>query len=101
MSSPPSADRPRPASVSLPVPVASAVGVGRMVRLLVEENAASAYNLDRKDPAAKVDFEHMPPERLVEDILAKERQIAELIEEIGRMMAAGPAVSSRAAQAAV
>jgi predicted nucleotidyltransferase len=44
-----------------------------------EAIVADGSNLDRKNPAAKVDFEHMPPEQLVEDILAKERRVVERI----------------------
>jgi type I restriction enzyme M protein len=36
-------------------------------------------NLDRKNPRAKVDFEHLPPEQLADDILKKELRIAELM----------------------
>ena len=39
-------------------------------------------NLDRKNPRATIDFEHMPPEQLAEDILTKELRIAELMREI-------------------
>jgi len=39
-------------------------------------------NLDRKNPRAKVDFEHLPPEQLADDILKKELRIAELMQEI-------------------
>ena len=39
-------------------------------------------NLDRKNPRSKADFEHMPPEQLVEDILLKESRIVELMQEI-------------------
>jgi len=39
-------------------------------------------NLDRKNPRAKVDFEHLPPEQLAEDILKNEMRIAELMREI-------------------
>ena len=39
-------------------------------------------NLDRKNPRAKVDFEHLPPEQLADDILKKELRIAELMREI-------------------
>jgi type I restriction enzyme M protein len=41
-----------------------------------------SINLDVKNPHAKDDFIHLPPEKLAEDILAKERRIAELVEEI-------------------
>jgi type I restriction enzyme M protein len=39
-------------------------------------------NLDRKNPSAKVDFEHLPPDQLADDILKKELRIAELMREI-------------------
>lgn len=39
-------------------------------------------NLDRKNPRAKVDFEHLPPDQLADDILKKELRIAELMWEI-------------------
>ncbi|MCI0428302.1 MAG: type I restriction-modification system subunit M [Nitrospiraceae bacterium] len=39
-------------------------------------------NLDLKNPRGKPDFEHMPPEQLVEDILDKEQKIADLLAEI-------------------
>ena len=51
-------------------------------RVPAAQIAAEGYNLDRKNPAAKTDFAHLPPEQLVEDILAKERRIIELLEEI-------------------
>lgn len=39
-------------------------------------------NLDLKNPRAGSDFEHLPPEQLVEDILAKEQRITEILGEI-------------------
>jgi len=39
-------------------------------------------NLDLKNPHGKKDFEHMPPDKLVDDILEKERHITELLHEI-------------------
>ncbi|MGI8748707.1 MAG: HsdM family class I SAM-dependent methyltransferase, partial [Deinococcus sp.] len=44
--------------------------------------AASSYNLDVKNPAAAQDFEHLPPEQLLADILVKERRILTLLEEL-------------------
>ena len=41
-----------------------------------------SLNLDIKNPKAKTDFEHLPPGDLVEDIVAKERKILELLTEI-------------------
>jgi type I restriction enzyme M protein len=39
-------------------------------------------NFDRKNPRANVDFEHLPPDQLADDILKKELRIAELMREI-------------------
>lgn len=39
-------------------------------------------NLDIKNPRSKVDFEHLPPEQLADDILKKELRIAEIMGEI-------------------
>lgn len=39
-------------------------------------------NLDIKNPRGKVDFEHLPPEQLADDILKKELRIAEIMGEI-------------------
>jgi type I restriction enzyme M protein len=39
-------------------------------------------NLERKNPRGKVDFEHLPPDQLADDILKKELRIAELMQEI-------------------
>lgn len=40
------------------------------------------YNLDRKNPNNQTDFEHLPPEQLVTDILEKDRRVAEIMSEI-------------------
>jgi type I restriction enzyme M protein len=39
-------------------------------------------NLDKKNPSNKVDFGHMPPEQLADDILKKELRIIDLMNEI-------------------
>lgn len=54
------------------------------------ELLATGCNLDRKNPNAKADFEHLPPEQLVEDILAKERRIIEIMGEIKELLGAKP-----------
>src|ERR1051326_3388511 len=46
-----------------------------------------SVNLDIKNPAAKEDFEHLPPEQLADDILKKERRIAELMLAIKQALA--------------
>ena len=40
------------------------------------------YNLDQKNPTNQTDFEHLPPEQLVNDILEKDRRVAEIMSEI-------------------
>jgi type I restriction enzyme M protein len=60
----------------------------RAWRVPIEKIEDNNYNLDLKNPNRKDDFAHLPPEQLVEDILAKERRIIELLgeikEELGR-----------------
>ncbi|HHT9119371.1 MAG TPA: N-6 DNA methylase [Candidatus Hypogeohydataceae bacterium YC41] len=48
------------------------------VERIVENN----YNLDLKNPRGREDYEHLPPEKLLDDILTKERRITEVINEI-------------------
>ena len=45
-------------------------------------------NLDRKNPNAATDFEHLPPEQLADDILKKEQRIVEIMAEIKAQLAA-------------
>ena len=54
----------------------------RAWRVPVERIFENGYNLDVKNPNAKPDPEHLPPERLVASILEKERRIIGLLEEI-------------------
>lgn len=49
------------------------------------------FNLDRKNPSAKPDIEHLPPEQLVESILEKERKIAAIVSEIRDLLKGGKA----------
>jgi type I restriction enzyme M protein len=51
-------------------------------RVSAAELLAGNCNLDRKNPRGKADFEHMPPERLADDVLRKELRIVELMHEI-------------------
>jgi type I restriction enzyme M protein len=41
-----------------------------------------SVNLDTKNPRAKEGFEHIPPEKLVEDMLSKEQRIGDLLMDI-------------------
>lgn len=46
----------------------------------------ASCNLDIKNPNAKTDFEHLPPEQLLDAILNKEHRIAEIVSEIKRAL---------------
>ena len=54
-----------------------------------ENGILVSVNLDIKNPHGKVDFEHLPPEQLADDILKKEQRIAEIMIEI-RQALRGP-----------
>lgn len=58
-------------------------------RVPVKELLEANCNLDRKNPRGKVDFEHLPPDQLADDILKKELRIAELMREIKAALGAG------------
>ncbi len=46
-----------------------------------------SVNLDLKNPSAKGDLEHLPPEQLLDSILAKEQRIGEILREIKHALA--------------
>ncbi len=46
------------------------------------EGTLVSANLDIKNPDAKEDLEHLPPEQLIADILTKETRILEIMNEI-------------------
>src|SRR2546426_2725899 len=48
---------------------------------------ANNCNLDIKNPRGNLDFEHLPPEQLADDILKKEQRIAEIMAEIKTVLA--------------
>ena len=54
----------------------------RAWKLPAAELLANGCNLDRKNPNAATDFEHLPPEQLADDILKKEQCIAEIMTQI-------------------
>ena len=54
-----------------------------------EELLAGGCNLDWKNPRGKEDITHRPPEALVQDILAKERRIVDIMSEIATMLEKG------------
>jgi type I restriction enzyme M protein len=61
----------------------------RAWKVPAKELLDTGCNLDRKNPNAKPDAEHLPPEQLVESILAKESRIAALVGEIKALLAGG------------
>jgi len=48
------------------------------------------YNLDHKNPSGKAELEHIAPEKLVESMLTKEREVVALLAEMAELVAAGP-----------
>jgi type I restriction enzyme M protein len=45
-----------------------------------------SVNLDSKNPNRKEDLEHLPPAELAESILAKEKQIAAIMDDIKSLL---------------
>jgi type I restriction enzyme M protein len=62
----------------------------RAWKLPAAELLAAGCNLDRKNPNAATDFEHLPPEQLADDILKKEQRIAAIMIEIKAQLAGRP-----------
>lgn len=59
---------------------------GRSWKVPASELLANNCNLDRKNPNAKEDITHLPPEQLVASILQKEQRIAEIIANIQKQL---------------
>ena len=59
----------------------------RAWRVPAEQIAGNGYNLDIKNPNGKKDLEQLPPEELVESILAKEERIMQIMDEIKWLLA--------------
>lgn len=55
----------------------------------VKSIVENGFNLDIKNPNSKEDFEHMPPEKLVEDIVRKEERILGIMAEIRQVLDKG------------
>jgi type I restriction enzyme M protein len=62
----------------------------RAWKVPVGDLVAAQFNLDRKNPRAKEDIEHLPPERLVEHIVEKEQRIAQIMSDIRGLLANQP-----------
>jgi type I restriction enzyme M protein len=54
-----------------------------------EKGNLASCNLDIKNPNTAEALEHLPPERLVNDIIAKEKRILELMAEITQALVEG------------
>jgi type I restriction enzyme M protein len=52
----------------------------------VKELLANNCNLDRKNPSAKEDAAHLPPEQLAASIIEKERLIADIMGNIKALL---------------
>ena len=61
---------------------------GRAWRVPAAELLAAGCNLDRKNPRAKEDITHLPPEQLAASILQKEQRIAEIMGNIQKLLKA-------------
>jgi type I restriction enzyme M protein len=58
-------------------------------RLPVERIIENGYNLYIKNPTEKEDFEHLPPEKFMENIVPKEQRILGIMCEIQQVLAGG------------
>ena len=65
-------------------------GTDRAWKVPAKDILDNDCNLDLKNPNARPDFEHLPPERLVDDILAKELRIVEIMREIKDVLGRKP-----------
>ncbi|MFN8483304.1 MAG: class I SAM-dependent DNA methyltransferase [Anaerolineae bacterium] len=65
------------------------VETDRAWRVPAAQILANGCNLDIKNPNARQDFEHLPPQQLADDILQKEARIAELMREIKMVLDSG------------
>ncbi len=58
----------------------------RAWKVPAKELLANGCNLDRKNPNAKEDITHLPPEELAASILEKERRIADIVAGIQKLL---------------
>jgi len=57
-------------------------------KVSAKELLESGCNLDRKNPSAKADVTHLPPEQIAAGIIEKEQRIAEIMANIKRLLEA-------------
>lgn len=58
----------------------------RAWKVPAKELLANGCNLDRKNPNAREDTTHLPPEQLAKSILEKERRIMEIVAGIQKLL---------------
>jgi type I restriction enzyme M protein len=58
----------------------------RAWKVPASELLANGCNLDRRNPRAKEDITHLPPDKLVADILKKEQRITEVIGNVQKLL---------------
>ena len=58
----------------------------RAWKVPAEELLANNCNLDRKNPRAKQDITHLPPEQIVASIIEKERRIGQILADIQSLL---------------
>jgi type I restriction enzyme M protein len=64
------------------------VAAGDVVK--TDADGRVTVNLDLKNPRRKEDLAHLPPKELLQGILAKERRILEIVDEIGSLLSRDP-----------
>ncbi|MHB1954226.1 MAG: N-6 DNA methylase, partial [Sulfobacillus sp.] len=58
----------------------------RAWKVAAKELLAGGCNLDRKNPSAKEDITHLPPQQLADSIVLKQQRIAEIMSEIKTLL---------------
>jgi len=61
----------------------------RAWKVVVADIISAGFNFDRKNPHAKEDVAHLPPEQLAKSILQKERSIFKIIGDIEKLLSKG------------
>jgi type I restriction enzyme M protein len=59
----------------------------RSWKIPAAEIFVNGCNLDRKNPHAKDDITHLPPDQIAADILQKEQRIVEIMENVRKLLA--------------
>ena len=57
-------------------------------KIHASEPLANGCNLDLRNPNSKLDIEHLPPERLIQDIIDKESRLLSIVQEVQLLLQA-------------